>query len=136
MERNVELLEKTMQHIMDHPEDHNQAAYFTECGTPSCFAGWAIHLSGRTAKHEAWPTTSLMSCWEEGNCWEEGLSAPGMFAAKLLGLDVSDAALLFNAVNTRETLALMVKDLVNGDDLKPPQYPTYREALARMGAES
>ena len=39
MNRNVELLERVMQHIDDHPEQHEQAVWVRhECGTAACFA--------------------------------------------------------------------------------------------------
>lgn len=107
MERNVELLQETMQFINDHPEKHRQSSYF-DCGTPLCFAGWAIVLAGYTEEQAVtWPAH-----------WASELCAIGWFAANLLGLTGAEAWTLFNAGNTRQMLDLMVKDLANGDELK------------------
>lgn len=99
--RNVVLLESTMQQIVDHPELHDQRLYLSrsECGTTACFAGWACMLSGWTPSQLDW------------------VSIPGL-AARELGLDIPESALLFDPGNTRAMLQLMVKDLVNGDQLR------------------
>lgn len=112
MERNTELLEATMQHILDHPNSHDQGRYFNSCGTPSCFAGWAIHLAGYRY------TDGVRVCQISPTGDGKALAADGVFAAQLLGIDLVNAWRLFNAGNTRSMLELMVKDLVNGDDLK------------------
>lgn len=103
MKRNVELLEKTIQHIEDYPEDHDQTRWFTECGTASCFAGWAWNLAGRNYDNFL-AYTNLSLCH--------------FSAQSLLGLTTNEALILFYEFNTRDMLKLMVKDLVNGDDLR------------------
>lgn len=115
MERNTALLEQTMHQIIDHPEDHNQGRYFNTCGTPSCYAGWAIHLSGYK---EAVTRRSPYHILDDGSV----LSSPGVFAANLLGLTEKEAQTLFAVENTRDMLELMVKDLLNGDELKSPRH--------------
>lgn len=114
MNRNTALLEQTMQYINDHPEKHHQALYFDSCGTPMCFAGWAIHLSGHTMREAAesfdWPHCPV------------GISPTGAFAAKLLGLNQREACHLFSSTNSRPALELMVKDLVNGERLMDEAY--------------
>ena len=105
VERNTELLQQTMQHILDHPEQHNQGSWVkvNSCGTAACFAGWAGLLSGMTA--------------DEIYC---SASVFGDIGVKLLGLNnPSECVTLFAADNTIPMLELMVKDLVNGDELKP-----------------
>lgn len=100
MKRNVELLQETMQHIIDHPEQHYQSQWVTEpCGTAACFAGRAALRSGVSIR------TILSS-----DMWRLG--------AELLGISVLESLTLFNAGNTRAMLELMVKDLVNGDVLR------------------
>lgn len=101
MERNIALLEQTMQYLQDHPGQHDQTEYFNTCGTPSCYAGWAIHLAG----------------YNESDARCE--TVPAIFAAQLLGLTQEESDYMFAGANTREMLALMVKDLVNGDELRP-----------------
>lgn len=100
-ERNVELLQKTMQHIKDHPEQHWQDIWVNECGTAACFCGWAALLSGHTADQMA----------------TSGFGMTG-FGADLLGLEYEEAKTMFKPENSREMLELMVKDLVNGDELR------------------
>lgn len=98
MTRNVELLQQTMQHITDHPEQHYQGRWI--CGTAACYAGRAALLSGVT----------IDEICETPDMWELG--------ANLLGLTTFEARNLFDPDNTRSMLELMVKDLVNGDDLR------------------
>ena len=103
MKRNVELLQRTMQYIMDHPEQHDQRHWVvnTDCGTAACFAGWAMILSGR--KITSGSSSSYI----------------GREARELLGLTRVESMTLFCGDNTRPALQLMVKDLVNGGELRP-----------------
>lgn len=41
---NIDLLDKTMNYIIEHPEEHDQGMW--RCGTSRCFAGWACTLDG------------------------------------------------------------------------------------------
>jgi hypothetical protein len=110
MTRNIELLERTMQHINDHPESHKQSWWFApgECGTAACFAGWAWMLAGNE------PVKILLdrNHSNRNDVWEFREDV-----RKLLGLTEDEADTLFSAVNSRQALQLMVKDLVNGDEL-------------------
>lgn len=102
--RNTELLQQVMQYIDDHPKQHDQSDWYreNECGTTACFAGWACILTG----HNISASTNVRDT-----------------AIAALGLTSSEAWKLFFATNTRDTLRLMVKDLVNGDELLyPDQY--------------
>lgn len=102
-ERNVELLQQTMQYIKDNPEQHKQDIWLNECGTAACFAGWAALLSGHSSSE-----------------LYEVISRSGMnrFGADLLGLNYDEAIQMFEIHNSREMLEHMVKDLVNGDKLR------------------
>jgi hypothetical protein len=102
MTRNTELLQETMQYIKDHPQQHDQSVWMNECGTAGCFLGWAAILSGKPLD------------WIKYNI---GYAA----GAKLLGLTRVEANILFASGNTRPMLELMVKDLVNGDELRDTQ---------------
>lgn len=121
-ERNVELLEKTMQHILDHPEQHDQGewARTTDCGTAACFAGWAAILTfgpsvlGYIGGFDL-PAPYNLSCMSES-------------AGALLGLTEPEYDTLFEANNTRDMLQLMVKDLVNGDELQSVEH--YRDEVS------
>ena len=112
MERNVELLEKTMQFIKDHPEKHNQAEW---CGTAQCFAGWAVELAGY-AHGEGFEDMGLFD-----SPWSEKVLTTREAATDLLGLTEAEADTLFAADNTRDALELMVKDLINGGTLGTPE---------------
>jgi len=112
---NVELLERTMTQIRDHPELHQQDFWFTEtdCGTAACFAGWACLLSGmRQCSND----TSVSSSAVET---PYGVDAVSQAARKLLGLTEEQSRVLFGPGNTESILEAMVKDLVNTGDLRP-----------------
>lgn len=108
MARNTALLERTMRHVTDHPEVHDQRVWMNECGTAGCFAGWACLLSG----WQVMPYT--IDGWVTDGDSEELVAT---VAARLLGLSEWEADMLFDPRNSRDVLALMVKDLVNGDSL-------------------
>lgn len=108
--RNVELLERVMQHIQDHPEQHNQREWIeNDCGTAACFAGWAVQFSDMQAVQ-----TLTYGVFRDA---AGGLYSTGEAAERVLGLTFEEALALFDARNGRHELALMVKDLVNGDQL-------------------
>jgi hypothetical protein len=112
MTRNVELLQATMQQILDNPEQHDQMSFVDEnaCGTTACFAGWAALLSG-------WSVRQIRLA----NCMYS-------VGAKLLGLTDDEASILFYSSNSRAALELMVRDLVNGDELRSSY--SYRTEVA------
>ena len=132
---NVELLEQTMQYINDHPEQHNQATWLTDCGTASCFAGWACHLSGWNLfyKVESVGTVNVageftpvalstaMARKDERTCNVADA------ASSELGITWDDRVVLFAAGNSRDVLNLMVKDLVNGENIR--QRHEYQQEL-------
>jgi hypothetical protein len=103
---NVELLEKVMTFIKDHPDRHNQAVWATECGTSACFAGWTILLSG--GQYER-----LREYGNYGFTLNGELVSPEERAAEMLGISREDAAAMFLYTYTREALELEVKDLIN-----------------------
>lgn len=120
MEVNTELLEKTMQHIKDNPDQHMQStwcnpaggAFNHSCETTACFAGWAMILSGKYKAHQV-----------------EELSAKSQeVAAELLGISWEEACLMFAPARSRVELELMVKDLLNGERLKDDPNHYYWEA--------
>lgn len=105
MSVNVELLEKTMQHLLDHPEQHDQQEVWTGCGTPGCFVGHAQASSGMDFEaYNRWVLTNT----HDSIRW----------AADNLGIDYDEASRVFVGTNTIPMLQLMVKDLVNGTELK------------------
>lgn len=127
--RNVELLERTMTQIKDYPELHDQGTLFvrSECGTAACFAGWACLLSGCTPAFlpetvGALSTFVLDRDARLQSAWDQ--------AVRLLNITGDEARILFHPCNSRAMLELMVKDLVNGENLKRPV--TYREELEQQ----
>jgi hypothetical protein len=115
MKRNVELLERVMTYIEDHPDEHKQAFWFTmgSCGTAACFAGHAALLSGYQ------PAGNSADGWRR-DCQLPGeRPKPTSFVAReLLGLTEEEGRTLFADWITRPMLKLMVKDLCNGDPLR------------------
>lgn len=109
-----------MQHIKDHPELHEQSSVFlqSECGTAACFAGWACMLSGF---QPAWKS-SYIGAEAMGVETDAGRTSAMEIARSLLGLTAGEAGYLFAPFNTRTQLEYMVKDLVNGDELKHPAH--------------
>ena len=90
---NKQLLQDTMQYILDNPDRHDQTVWV--CGTAACFAGTGALLVG-------WSPFMI----------EAYMSTPA--GARLFGITPMQAQLLFNAHNTIPMLQLMVKDLVDG----------------------
>lgn len=113
--RNVELIERVMEYILDHPRQHQQGAWISECGTAACFAGWTCLLSGfeqlrNSAGHLY---DSLIVDDSDPDGWAE---IPRK-AEELLGLTEDEAGILFHPTNTQTMLKRMVGDLVNGTPL-------------------
>lgn len=95
----IELMERTLQYIKDHPEKHDQWLYVggDDCESAMCFAGWAVFLSGRVTFQQ----------WRNSN-WVDT-------AAEVLGISHEEALVLFQPHNTLNQLEHMVKDVANGD---------------------
>lgn len=112
--RNVQLLTATMQYIVDHPDEHDQSTFINGCGTAACFAGHAALMSGWSAR--------------------DIVRSHDMFTtgARLLGLTAREVATLFAPWNTIPILEAMVRDLVNGDELRPGTAYRREDALARV----
>lgn len=121
-ERNVELLEKTMQYIKDHPEKHQQGTWVNfqaDCGTAACFAGWTCLLEGMDLKKLQSPAgTEYLLMPDDSRADEDGDVEIQQVAGDLLGLTGQETNTLFCGINSQPMLELMVKDLVNGDDLR------------------
>lgn len=50
MTLNVNLLQRTLDFIEEHPDKHDQEHW--RCGTSACFAGWAVTLDGGVWVHD------------------------------------------------------------------------------------
>lgn len=114
---NTELLQRTMQHLLDHPEQHDQQVWVSECGTTACFAGWALKLSGVDQFMTLTKCHQTNSTWQDCEYYGKTHTIQGL-AQGLLDLTDEQTEILFDDFNTIPMLELMVKDLVNGNPLK------------------
>lgn len=110
---NTELLERVLQHITDHPEAHDQTTWARpdpDCGTAACFAGWTCSLAGyQLVPSHNWAAQVIVN--------GERRSIKHT-ATELLDLEPAQARTLFAGGNTLVHLQMMVKDLVNGEQLR------------------
>lgn len=117
---NIELLEKTMQYIEDHPEQHEQSLWLSQatpgCATAACFAGWACLLDGYEAvAWERWYRAGIdLISFNVRKSDSLVNSHPRELGQALLGLSDADAWVLFYGTNTLDQLKLMTKHLSNG----------------------
>jgi len=119
---NVELMDKTLDFIEQHPENHYQGAWMRKgvedapavdlpdgrhlCGTAACFAGWAVTLAGETMDIYGYLVES------DGTTKRHVENV----AAEMLGLDRWSADVLFAARNKRADLRRMVENIKAGRD--------------------
>lgn len=123
---NTELLERVMQHILDHPEQHDQTSWGHKephCGTAACFAGWTVILAGERVRFDQ----------EQNMFLNHSHRDIPTRAAELLGLPFvpGGGMTLFRTPNTIPVLQLMVKDLVNDGKLHDDPL-VYEEMVDRM----
>lgn len=102
---NRELLLRTVKHIKDNPEKHDQSAFRGACGSTYCFAGWAVVLHTGQApedKHLSYPGATTW--WVDKDTGKlsgtpysgYGNSIPvSDYAQKILGLTEIQADRLF-----------------------------------------
>lgn len=131
-ERNVELLRATMKFIEQHPEKHEQGQWATQCGTAFCYAGHAALLAGATP-----PSANSMT---HGRFWmvdpgtfqsrsettleqiASGTLPVDEFAARQLGITVSEAEVMFAGDRTRQELRMLVDALCDGAWIDDDEY--------------
>lgn len=113
MERNTALAEETLQYIKDHPFEWMQSTYGmnTQCGTVGCFAYHAVNLSGEY-EHV------LNTQWHKRGSLSHTITASKEAAMQVLGLTEDEALTMFTSYNTLDELSYMVKDFVNGDEVR------------------
>ena len=93
---NFELMDRTLDYIVEHPEEHVQREWV--CGTGQCFAGSALALQGYRLHRD-------------GTDWASRLLKEGHIADLAraeLGIDDASAGLLFSGGNTIEDLKQLV----------------------------
>ena len=128
---NIELLDKVLKHIEDHPEAWSQADWRTEydealavdpesgreilavdCGTAFCFAGWACQMEGGK-----WADTTSLIPIDEDDPFDI-LGDDTVFAStraqRLLGLTSEQAEDLFRSENTLDDIREMVAEIKAG----------------------
>ncbi len=117
MPLDVPLLRKTMEHITDHPEEHDQEKWL--CGSFACFAGRAAVLAGATDLGDGRVRGILGDRIEDKHVSD--------YAQRLLGLTDGEAARLFSAYNDAWDLAGMVDHLVEKGHLAEWGVSYYRD---------
>jgi hypothetical protein len=113
-----------MNFIEKHPEKHAQEHWATECGTAFCYAGHASLLAGAT------PPGPNVTTW--GHFWtinpetfqsgsestmqqlESGNLPVDEFAARQLGITMSESEVLFSGDRTRDELRMLIDALCDG----------------------
>ena len=112
---NVQLLERTLAHIVAFPELHHQTGFFevNEFGVSACFAGRSLLLSGY--KHLLPEREGARGCIVQHPETKETV-AVWHEARKILGLSKEQASSLFSSINTRHMLECKVKELLNQSD--------------------
>lgn len=130
---NTPLLLKALEHVTDHPEEHDQDGWAMRspfCGTTYCLAGHVVRMTGHDIK---WQTPS-----EEGVPGEEVASQVAepvlidgttetrisVVAAHELGLDEAQADQLFLGCATVAELWALAYAYSNGEIQVPEQIKT------------
>lgn len=103
---NVTLLREVMDHILAHPELHNQAVWAkkTACGTAHCFAGWACELSGLEMNNREIEIFGETTYLKDGRTISEG-------ATSTLNIDGGTASMLFYSGNSLAKLKEYVDEI-------------------------
>lgn len=120
VEINAPLLRQVLAHIEAHPESWHQDHW--RCSTGMCFAGWTAELSG--GKWADGPSSFLSAylipevgddpdrVQVDGGLGFDVIAADDR-ARRLLGLDVDDAARLFEGGNRLGDIRRIVADLIS-----------------------
>lgn len=116
---NVPLLRKVLEHITEHPNEHDQTEWATrveDCGTTMCVAGHAVAMTGYEI---IWPAHSgtAATCERDGDLWGRSIEGAAM---EELGLSSDQADQLFSGVNTLEGLWHIASHLTC-DEIKVPE---------------
>jgi hypothetical protein len=108
---NVELLNKVMEHIEAHPEEHDQDqwAQLADCGTKYCFAGHAAFMCGWTPIFD--PDNTAAFCTSPDG--DDSVPIESV-ARDLLGVTILQAEFLFYECGTADELRACVDKLISG----------------------
>lgn len=135
---NIELLQRTLDHIEANPQEWDQRQWAArkskaghmECGTAFCFAGWAVQLAKPGIKFN-WQnvpihppftgSSTVMRVRSEAHEIETdgNLFDIGSLATIELGINVGEADELFAEHNTIEHLRELVRKLIAGENIVP-----------------
>lgn len=106
---NIELMTKVRDHVVAHPEQHNQGMWAekTECGTTACAAGWTLLLGNpevarEYAAEEVFTFAGVVRRFL-------GFASVVSAAGSLLGIDRNQAHKLFYAATHEGAIAVMNK---------------------------
>jgi len=108
---NVEMCQRTLAWILDHPEHHDQKNW--KCGTKMCVAGVAIMLNTvDEAKLSDLVENSnkLRSAWRKAQDDNEGNERQGR---EILDLTLSQSRRLFSAYQSNDNALSYLKELIN-----------------------
>lgn len=110
---NIELAEKVLKQVTEHPETHNQHewGYRNSCGTSACLAGWAVYIAHPDAVVQ-WRTNPYDTSTDQVACSVVPLGGGQRFdiatlAAEALGLDEDDADELFLTLDNEEAIEML-----------------------------
>lgn len=111
---NIELMTKVRDHVVAHPEQHDQSmwAVKTECGTTACAAGWTLLLGNPEVAREYADEEVFTFAGVVRRLY--GRSVVGA-AVDLLGIDMSQADMLFVQAVTREGAVAVMNELIETD---------------------
>lgn len=94
MLKNIELAERILEQVTEHPETHDQEHYgYQGCGTTHCIAGWAVVLTPEVELN--WESGLLHSVWLPEDRWMTPFEA----GQELLALELEEAQKLFLGVD-------------------------------------
>lgn len=107
---NVPLLRKVMEHITEHPEEHDQQQW---CGTACCIAGHAALMTG-------WQMQTFSCGSTSSYLTRDGLRDHAeSIAMEELGLGRAEAYELFSGHNTLDDIWSIVDELTDGEIMRP-----------------
>jgi len=124
-ERHIPLLQKVLDHVTAHPEEHDQSVWArqTPCGTSMCVAGHTAAMCGWDLDRSVWSPMTGFSRVLRDNVPRHVSDV----AAEELGLTTHEADVLFDGWNTLADLWWVARKL-GGDEVAVPEGAVHLEA--------